>query len=181
MGIGVTDLKNAQIQRIVSKVFDMHGRQIKNGGNATDQQDFVTLAQLQDSVKGLTSGGGTGSTTNITNNTVPDGFSVLAIVSNAISINIDSIKNFKVTLNQSTKITVNNPTATSIVPGSKFDLIILTDGTIGRPTPGWDTDFAPDVTNKQIDPKASTRSIYSFCFEDDSLWHIKNFRTGDPA
>src|SRR5579872_2981002 len=154
MGVPYTDSQNAKLNRLVSKVFDMHGRQIKNGGAASDLTDFVILSQLQDAVKGLSSGG-PGSTTTITQNGIPDGFSVLSIVSNAISIVLGSIKNFKVTLNQSTKITVNNPTG-GAGNGDRFDLIILTDSTTGRPTPAWDTAFAPDVTNKQIDPTAST-------------------------
>ncbi|HWY33646.1 MAG TPA: hypothetical protein VNX68_03305, partial [Nitrosopumilaceae archaeon] len=95
--------------------------------------------------------------------------------------NYDNFKCFQVVLNQVTKITVNNPTGTTIAYGSTFDLIVLTDATIGRPTPAWGNKFAMDVTNKQIDPAASIRSVYQFRYEADNLWHIRNFRTGDPA
>lgn len=40
-------LRNAQVDRATSQVQDLHGRQIKNGGTATDPQDLVTLSQVQ--------------------------------------------------------------------------------------------------------------------------------------
>ena len=38
------------VSTLVSKVTDLKGRQVKNGGNATDPQDFVTLSQMQAAV-----------------------------------------------------------------------------------------------------------------------------------
>lgn len=41
------DLQNQKVDFLTTKVVDNRGRQIKNGGDATDAQDFLTLAQLR--------------------------------------------------------------------------------------------------------------------------------------
>jgi hypothetical protein len=46
----VQSLLNQKTNQLTTKVLDFHGRQIKNAGNAVDQQDYVTLAQLQAAV-----------------------------------------------------------------------------------------------------------------------------------
>jgi hypothetical protein len=42
------------VSGLVSKVGNLHGRQFKNGGAATDPNDFVTLSQLQKATSILT-------------------------------------------------------------------------------------------------------------------------------
>jgi len=42
----VQNLLNQKTNQLTTKVLDFHGRQIKNAGNGVDQQDYVTLAQL---------------------------------------------------------------------------------------------------------------------------------------
>lgn len=56
----VSPLQIQQINRTASKVLDQRGRQAKNGGNATDPQDFVTLAQLNAGLASLNINQGSG-------------------------------------------------------------------------------------------------------------------------
>lgn len=48
-----SNLRSIQTDRLTSKVVDQKGRQAKNGGDATDPQDFVTLKQLQDGITNI--------------------------------------------------------------------------------------------------------------------------------
>jgi len=62
-----SDLRSNQVDRLTSKVVDQKGRQAKNGGDATDPQDFVTLKQLKSGLSNIGSNGGNSATTNFLN------------------------------------------------------------------------------------------------------------------
>lgn len=47
------NLRNSQVDGAASKVSNLRGRQIKNGGDGTDPTDLVTLRQLQSVVAGV--------------------------------------------------------------------------------------------------------------------------------
>lgn len=60
-----SNLRSSQVDRLTSRVVDQKGRQAKNGGDATDPQDFVTLKQLNNGISLIKPGNV--STSNITN------------------------------------------------------------------------------------------------------------------
>lgn len=49
-----TGLRDHQLDSLRVKIVDFHGRQTKNAGDGTDQQDYVTLRQLQSGLAGIT-------------------------------------------------------------------------------------------------------------------------------
>lgn len=47
------DLTDLKVRLLTTKQIDLHGRQIVNGGNAVNQQDYVTKAQLDAAIEKL--------------------------------------------------------------------------------------------------------------------------------
>jgi hypothetical protein len=111
-----------------------------------------------------------------------DGFFILSIASNHVAIETNNGKNQKLTLNQATRVTIDNPTHGGSAPtaGDWLALYILQDATGGRPTPAWGTAFGSDVSGQVLDPTPSTRSAYQLTYHDDGKWHLDSFITGQP-
>lgn len=102
------------------------------------------------------------------------GFLTLTIASNAVTPDLSLGTLFKVTLNQSTQITINNPiyTGGTLVPGMTLTLWIFQDSTGARPSPAWGTAFpAYNASAPIIAPDASTHSVATLTYHPDGNWY----------
>lgn len=111
------------------------------------------------------------------------GWAILVITANAVSPDLAAAKNFKVTLNQSTRVVVNAPVWTgvgSIAAGTLINLYVFQDATGSRPPMDFATSgvFGNDVIAEVPAGDAGTFSVYTMKMQSDSKWHIDSFRTG---
>ena len=106
-------------------------------------------------------------------------FVLLTIVSNHATPDLSLGRNFKLILNQSAQVTIDDPTGVPSA-GTFIAIYVIQDATGGRPTPAWGATFGSDVSSQILDGTANTRSAYNMTFHDDGLWHLDSFRTGDP-
>jgi len=107
------------------------------------------------------------------------GWAVFSIVANAVTPNMGGGTCQKLILNQAAQVTVNNPTGT-VGAGLPFKLYVIQDATGGRPTMLWGSAFGHDVQTQVLLGTPNTRSAYIMTFQDDSLWHLDGFVTGNP-
>lgn len=153
-----------------------------NGTAAVDEQGnfsvqakaaFTALAKQLDDlaalIAGLTSGG----------------WKVLTIAANSVTPDLADARNFKLTINQATRVTIQNPVFTggSIVAGDAIRIFVFTDTTANRPTPAWGAAFGTDVTEVILDhTNAAIRfSVYNLIYQDDNKWHrTTDVPTGMP-
>jgi hypothetical protein len=71
-----------------------------------------------------------------------------------------------VVLNQSTQITINNPTfgGTCVPAGTEFTIVIVRDGAsagVTRPTPAWGSNYT-GVTGFEIGADLNSRNTFRF-------------------
>jgi hypothetical protein len=114
---------------------------------------------------------------------VTEVFFALSIASNNVAIELNNGRKLKLVLNQSTQVTINNPTrgGSAPTPGDWFTLYIIQDATGERPTPAWGSAFGSDVKNQVLVGDLNTRSAYQLSLHDDNLWHLDSpINTGLP-
>ena len=107
---------------------------------------------------------------------------ILAIVSNAVTLDLSLGLKFELTLNQAAQVTVNNPifTGGSLSTWASISLYVIQDATGGRPTMAWGTAFGQDVATMILLGDANTRGVYLMTLHPDGLWHLDGFLTGNP-
>lgn len=119
-------------------------------------------------------------------------FTVLSIVSSNVTIDLSLGTAFKLTLNQSTPVTILVPIKTggTVAAPDDFSLYIFQDSTGYRPNPVFTTGaggFGADVINlpsgggvRSLDGTPGTFSPYQLTMHDDGLFHLDSWGTGQP-
>lgn len=154
----LTNFKNLQVDRLMVRTPDLHGRQSKNAADGTDQTDLITLRQLEKAIAGVQSGSGSVKATKKTT------------LGTAIYL-------LEISLVTATITTITSPTPTPN-PG---DILIVeaTQDATGHGLIDWAT--GPDfkgVSTQDNDGTPLVSNAYTFVCRADGNWWLTAIMLG---
>lgn len=134
--------RNSVLDKTVTRLIDFHARRITNAADAIDDQDYVTLSQLNKGLDNIKPGADGNIIQNITNNTVTGGAAV--------------IKFFTLTAN----LTLNTISGATPPLANTLLLVILKQDGTGGWTTTWGTDFQTFPGDLQVLPNTTSSILF---------------------
>lgn len=162
---------------------DMGQYRIINLGDPVGSQDGVNLRTLKSMIPSPTSATAASKTVTTTQIvTASPGYTDLTISTNVVTPDLSVASCFRLTLNQATRVTVQNPiwTGGALAAGLAIALYVEQDSVGQRPSPAFGTSFGNDVKALQIAPDANNQSVFLLRLHPEGsnlIWHVDGFVT----